>query len=83
MEATDEMKDLGIIVDAHMNFHRQMAFAISKESQMLAVIKHSFANISEFTLPLLFKTMARLLLEYRNTVWGLGRMDQQRLGGVQ
>ena len=84
MEVTTEEKDLGIIVDTHMNFHKQTAVAISKASQMLAVIKCSFANINEFTLPLLFKTMVRPLLEYCNTVWGpFGKVDQQRLERVQ
>ena len=70
LEATVEEKGLRIIVDPHMTFHKQTAAAISKASQMLAVVGRSFANINEFTLPLLFKTMARPL-EYCSTVWGL------------
>ena len=84
LEATVEEKDLGIIVDPHMNFHKQNAAAVSKASQMLAVMKRSFATINEFTLPLLYKTMVRPLLEYCNTVWGpVGKVDQQRLKRVQ
>ena len=64
LEATVEERDLGIIVDPNMTFHMQTAAAISKASKMLAVVRRSFANINEFTCPLLFKTMVRPLLEY-------------------
>ena len=84
IEKTSEEKDLGIIIDNHLNFHRQTAAAVSKASQMLAVVRRSFANIDESTLPLLFRTMVRPLLEYGNTIWGpFGKVDQKRLERVQ
>ena len=53
MQEVREEKDLNILIDNKLKFHKQTAAAISKASQMLAVIRHSFANINEFTLPLL------------------------------
>ena len=84
VEVADEEKDLGIIFDNQLNFHSQTAAAVSKASQMLAVVRRSFANIDEFTLPLLYKSIVRPFLEYGNTIWGpFGKMDQQRLERVQ
>ena len=59
-----EEKDLGIIIDDQLKFHQQTAAAISKASQMLAVVRRSFATLDEFTLPLLYKSMVRPFLEY-------------------
>ena len=51
---------------------------------MLAVIRRSFANIDQFTLPLLFKTMVRPFLEYGNTIWGpFSKTDQKAVERVQ
>ena len=84
IEVTDEEKDLGVIVDCHLDFHKQASAAISKACQTLAVLKRSFANINESTLPLLFNSMVRPLLEYCNTIWGpFGRGDQKKLERIQ
>ena len=56
LEATVEEKDLGIIVDPHMNFHKQTAAAVSKASQMFAVVKRSFATIISMSSPFHFST---------------------------
>ena len=51
---------------------------------MLAVMRRSFANIDEHTLPLLFKAMVRPFLEYGNTIWGpYSKVDQKKLERVQ
>ena len=42
-------KDLGIIVDQELKFHQQTAAAVAKASQVLAVVKRSFAYIDNFT----------------------------------
>ena len=77
-------KDLGVVVDQDLKFHHQTAAAIAKGSQMLAVVKRSFAHISVFTLPLIYKTLVRPHLEYCNVVWGpFGKLDQRRLERVQ
>ena len=47
IEAAAEEKDLGIVIDRQLKFHRQTAAAVSKASQMLAVVRRSFAKIDE------------------------------------
>ena len=74
-----EEKDLGIVVDDHLKFHQQTAAAAAKISQMLAVVKLSFANLDETTLPLLYKSMVRPFLQYGNAIWGVfEKLDQKR-----
>lgn len=77
-------KDLGIIVDSQLKFHEQTAAVVSKASQMLAVVRRSFANLDTFTLPLLFKTLVRPFLEYGNVIWGpFSKGDQKKVERVQ
>ena len=71
-----EERDLGVVVDDELKFHQQTAAAIAKASQMLAVVRRSFANLDEVTLPLLFKTVVRPFLEYGNTIWGTFRKNR-------
>ncbi|XP_043216652.1 uncharacterized protein LOC122378954 [Amphibalanus amphitrite] len=82
--ACEEERDLGIIIDRQLRFHKQTAAAVAKASQILAVIRRSFANLDEFTLPLLFKALVRPFLEFGNAIWGpFSKEDQKRLERVQ
>ena len=56
MTATQVEKDLGIYIDADLKF-RQQASVVAKATQILSVIRHSFALIDESTLPLLYKSV--------------------------
>lgn len=84
LEQTAVERDLGIHVDCELKFRKQAAAAVSKASQILAVIRRSFARIDVETLPLLFKSLVRPHLEYCNAVWGpFNRGDQKRVERVQ
>ena len=84
IEETSTEKDLGVHVDSDLKFRKQAATAVSKASQVMAVIRKSFQLIDKITLPLLFKTLVRPHLEYGNTVWGpFNRADQRRVERVQ
>lgn len=84
LEKTTEERDLGVIVDKHMTFHAQAAAAVGKAFRTLGVIKRTFKNLDQVTVPLLFKTMIRPILEYGNCVWGpVYCGDQDRVERVQ
>ena len=84
LQVVNEERDLGILVDKKLKFHEQTAAAVAKASQMLAVIKRSFAALDEKTLPLLYKTMVRPFQEFGNAIWGpFWKVDQKRLERVQ
>ena len=77
-------KDLGVIIDSTLKFRRQAASAASKATQILAVIRRSFAHLDELTLTLLYKALVRPHLEFGNLIWGpFNRGDQRLLERVQ
>ena len=77
-------RDLGVLMDAQLKFHEHAAAVVAKASQMLAIIKRSFATLERTAVPLLYKTMVRPLLQYGITIWGpFGKVDQKRLERVQ
>ena len=84
LEETSAEKDLGVFIDVDLKFRKQAAAAVSKASQVLAVIRRSFQLLDKTTLPMLFKTLVRPHLEYGNIVWGpFNRADQQLIERVQ
>ena len=56
---TDEEKDLGILVDESLRFHRHAAAAAAKANQILGIVRRSFASLTMKSLPILFKSLIR------------------------
>ena len=84
LQKVSEERDLGVIMEEDLKFRKQAAAAVSKASQILAVIRRSFAILDSTTLPLLFKTLVRPHLEYGNIVWGpFNRADEKLVERVQ
>ena len=84
LEQVSVERDLGVLVDSELKFCAQAASAVSKATQILAVIRRSFQLIDRTTPPLLFKTLVRPLLEYGNVIWGpFNRADQKLVERVQ
>ena len=82
--STQVEKDLGVLVDSDLKFRQQAASAVAKATQMLAVIRRSFALMDDVTIPLLFKTLVRPHLEFGNLIWGpFNRADQKAIERVQ
>ena len=67
---SDQEHDLGIIVDNKLKFHIQTAHIINKGLSILGIIKKSFENLDKHTVPILYKTLVRPILEYGNIIWG-------------
>ena len=84
LEEVEVEKDLGVIVDKDLKFHRHASFAITKANTILGLIKRSFAIFDHKMLPKLFKVMVQPHLEYGNVVWGPHfKLDQQAIERVQ
>ena len=84
LEVITDERDLGIPIDASLSFHAQAALAVKKAFRTVGIIRHTFLNLDETTLPLLFKSMVRPLLEYGKCVWGpVYCGDQDKVEQVQ
>ena len=84
LEQVQTERDLGVHMDVELKFRKHAATAVSKASQVLAVIRRSFMVLDRTTLPLLYKTLVRPHLEYCNVVWGpFNRADQKLVERVQ
>ena len=70
LEQVEEEKYLDVIIDKILKFHTHTSAVIKKAKRILGLIKRSFSALDETTLPILFTTMVRPLLEYGNVIWG-------------
>ena len=84
LEEVDDERDLGVIIDNSLKFHKHTAAAIKKANAVLGIIKKSFTTLDERILTLLYKSMVRPHLEYGNVIWGPHyKGDQQLIEKVQ
>ena len=51
-------------------FHQHTAFIVAKVNCLLAIINKTFINLDTVMLPMLYKSLVHLVLEYANVVWG-------------
>ena len=81
---TKEEKDLGILMDDNFKFRKHCASVVKKSNSSLAIIKRTFANLNEKTVPILFKSIVRPQLEYGNVIWGpFMKTDQKNIERIQ
>ena len=66
---TTEEKDLGVIMDNELKFHKHTAYAVKKASKMLGLFRVTFTYLDEITVPKIVMTMVRPYLEYGNVIW--------------
>jgi hypothetical protein len=62
-------KDLGITFDNRLHFKDHISSAIKKANQLVGMIRRSFTHLDEDSFKLLFKSIARPVIEYGNIVW--------------
>ena len=69
LEVISFERDLGVIVDDELKFHRHTATATKKATQILGIIKKSYQTRDAVTISTLYKAMARPHSEYANSIW--------------
>lgn len=79
LQQTRVERDLGVLVDDQLKFREQAAAAASRANRILGLIRHTFRNLDCKTLPILYKTIVRPLLEYGNQTWGPFNMADRKL----
>ena len=86
LKDTAAEKGLRFYIDAELKFRKQAAAAVSKASQVMAVMYslQIFQLLDKSTLPILYKTLVLPHLEYCNIIWGpFNRADQLLVKWVQ
>ena len=64
-----EEQDIGVIVDAKLEFDKHIYTKINKASSIMAVIRRSFTTLNKTNFPPLFKALVRSHLQYASRVW--------------
>ena len=69
LTTTAEEKDLGVIMDNELKFHKHIAYAVKKVSKILGLFRATFTCLDEITVPKIFMAIVRRHLEYGNVIW--------------
>ena len=84
LETTSLEKDLGIHMDEDLKFHHHVRLSVNKANKILGLIRRTFSNLDEKSLPLLYKSLVRPHLEYGNIIWHPRfEMDREEIEKVQ
>jgi hypothetical protein len=62
-------KDIGVTIDAKLNFEKHIQTQVNKANQIVGIIRKSFKYLDFKTFCLLFKSLVRPILEYASSVW--------------
>ncbi len=83
-ESVTEEKDLDVLIDDELKFHKHVSAAISKANQTLGILKRTFDTLNKELLPVVYKHQVRLHLEYGNAIWHPRYIaDMTKVEGVQ
>jgi len=66
---TDQIKDLGILLDERLSFRDHINDKINKAFSMLGIIKRNFKHLTIQSFTMLYKNMVRSHLDYCSSVW--------------
>ena len=69
LEASEEEKDLGVIVDDRLKFRKHAATAAKKANRTLACIRRTIKYKEKDMIVPLYTALVRPLLEYGNIIW--------------
>ena len=76
LQNLDEEKDLGIIIDEHLDFSTHINAIVSKANRQLGLIQRSFIIRDRSSMLLLYNSTVRPILEYGSPVWSPWKKKQ-------
>jgi len=81
---TDQIKDLGILLDEKLLFRHRINDKINKAFSMLGIITRNFKHLTIQSFTMLYKNMVRSHLDYCSSVWSpYMKKDIETLENVQ
>ena len=66
---TDQIKDLGILLDERLSFRDHINDKINKAFSMLGIIKRNFKHLTIQSFTMLYKNMVGSHLDYCSSMW--------------
>ena len=69
LKENEAEKDLGVVVNRHLNYKQHVTQCTSKANKTIGIIRQTFRHLTNRTFVQLFKALVRPLLEYGHTVW--------------
>ena len=69
IDNTDNVKDLGLIVDETLKFEKQISERIKKANSVLASIKRTIRYLDKSVFTMLYKSIVKPILELCGAVW--------------
>ncbi len=84
LESVTEEKDLGVMLDDELKFHKHVSATISKANQTLGIVKRTFDKLNKELLSIVYKHQVKPHLKYRNAIWHPRYIaDMKNVEGVQ
>ncbi len=68
LESVTEEKDLGVLIDDELKFHKYSSAAISKANQNMGIVKRTFDTLDKELLCIVYKHQVRPHLEYGSDI---------------
>ena len=69
LDKVEQEKDIGVIVDDQLRFHRHISEKVTKANNVIGIIRRSFTHLNEEIFLKLYKALVRPHLEYAAVVW--------------
>ena len=84
LEATEEEKDLGVIVDHQLKFSSHCDKIVNAANRLLGIMRRAFTNLDKITFSLVYKGIIRPVIEYASTVYDpILLKDMNKLESIQ
>ena len=84
LEQSDGEKDIGVLVDEHLNFSKHIQTQVNKANSIMGLIRRTYTYLDERSFRYLFQALVRPHLEYAAAVWSPYKIrDIENIENVQ
>ena len=84
LDRSEGEKDIGVLVDEHLNFSRHIQQQVNKANSIMGLIRRTYTYLDEQSFRYLFQALVRPHLEYAAAVWSPYKVrDVENIENVQ